>query len=87
MEIYCLKCKKKTPNIGENTTTITTKRGPRKVMDATCKVCGSKKSRFMSMGSPAKPKATKPKAAKPKSTKPKATKSKATKPRKRTTKK
>lgn len=44
MDIYCVKCKKKTPTINEKK--IVTKNG-RNAITGTCKVCNTKKYQFI----------------------------------------
>lgn len=46
-DIYCLKCRKFTPNIDEKTVEITVKKSMRKVLKATCSVCGIRKNKFL----------------------------------------
>jgi hypothetical protein len=44
MSSYCVRCKRKTPDV--NPRVVTTKNG-KKLMKSTCGVCGAKKSSFM----------------------------------------
>jgi len=46
-EIYCLKCRKFTPNKEVRTETVTTKGSERKIQKTQCVECGKKKNRFI----------------------------------------
>lgn len=46
-EIYCLKCRRFTPNKEVRTETITTKGSERKIQKTECVECGKKKNRFI----------------------------------------
>ena len=45
IETYCLKCKKKTKNINQNISS--NRNGKTMMILSKCKICGSKKSRFI----------------------------------------
>ena len=53
--MYCVKCKKQTHNVPESEHVVDTKNN-RKLLKATCQVCGTTKNRFlpMSYGGPMK---------------------------------
>jgi hypothetical protein len=46
-DIYCLKCKKFTPNTDTQIAEINVKGKPRKIQKAICAECGKKKNRFI----------------------------------------